>query len=95
MPSLHCVCALLVQGKVVVESGLVMKVRKNGAIVFIPRFGIEGIVYVTSRKQEKEARVAFIFDEVAQRLTSVDTPSNTLRVFDEVCVFPWACCFRV
>lgn len=74
-----------------VESGLVMKVRKNGAIVFIPRFGIEGVVYVSTRQQEKDLKAHFTFDEVAQRLTSVANPAASLRVFDEVCMLLRAC----
>lgn len=75
---------LFFKGKVIVESGLVMKVRKNGAIVFIPRFGIEGIVYVAGRKEDKDVHLLFEYDEVAQRLTSRANPKNTIRVFDEV-----------
>ncbi len=61
-----------------------MKVRKNGAIVFVPRFGIEGIVYVTSWKDEREGKNNYLFDEAAQRLSSISDPSVALRVFDEV-----------
>ena len=61
-----------------------MKVRKNGAIVFVPRFGIEGVVYVTTWKDEREGRNSFLFDEGAQRLTSAVDSALTVRVFDEV-----------
>jgi exoribonuclease R len=78
-------CAFVcMQGKVVTESGLVMKVRKNGAVVFVPRFGIEGIVYVTSWKEEREGKNPYLFDEAAQRLSLATDPSLTIRVFDEV-----------
>lgn len=45
----RCVCE---QGKVVRETALVMRLRRNGVVVLVPRFGIEGTVFMV----EKTAR---------------------------------------
>ena len=56
-----------------------IKVRENGVVVLVPRYGIEGIVYVC----ERGARNPFAFDEKAEALTA---PGCSLRVFDKVTV---------
>ena len=53
------------------------KVRENGVVVLVPRYGIEGIVYVC----ESGAKNPFVFDEAEETLRS---PSCTLRTFDKV-----------
>ena len=53
------------------------KVRENGVVVLVPRYGIEGIVYVC----ESGAKNPFVFDEAGETLRS---PSCTLRTFDKV-----------
>ena len=61
------------------EAAYVIKVRENGVVVLVPRYGIEGIVYVC----ERGARNPFAFDEKAEALTA---PGCSLRVFDKVTV---------
>ena len=67
------------RGKEVREAAYVIKVRENGVVVLVPRYGIEGIVYVC----ERGARNPFAFDEKAEALTA---PGCSLRVFDKVTV---------
>ena len=62
----------------VMADARVMKVKENGLIVFVPRYGIEGPVYLTpppsssGKSKEEKITVAprdnFVFDEEAQTL---------------------------
>ena len=51
--------------------------RENGVVVLVPRYGIEGIVYVC----EAGAKNPFAFDQAEEILSS---PSCSLRTFDKV-----------
>ena len=48
------------QGKVVRETALVMRLRRNGVVVLVPRFGIEGTVFMV----EKTARGVCVCGEL-------------------------------
>mgnify|MGYP002849798041 CR=1 FL=1 len=67
------------RGRETKEDAYIIKVRENGVVVLVPRYGIEGIVYVC----ERGARNPFAFDEKAEALTA---PGCSLRVFDKVTV---------
>ena len=43
----------MLQNKVVEELGLVMRLRRNGVVVLVPRFGIEGNVFLVSNESRK------------------------------------------
>lgn len=62
----------------------IVKVRQNGIIVFVPKFGIEGPVYFVAKGAEAEA--AFTIDETKQCVSAVDG-SASYTVFDKVAVF--------
>jgi len=62
------------------EEGYVMFVRKNALQVLIPKYGLEGTVYL-SKKKESEG--LFKFDEEALTQSFGDT---TIHVFDKVIV---------
>ena len=53
------------------------QVRENGVVVLVPRYGIEGIVYVAARGE----RSAFAYDAKTDALIA---PGCTLRTFDKV-----------
>jgi len=59
------------------EDAYIIKVRDNGVVVLVPRYGIEGIVFVS----EGDAVSPFTFDEKAECLRA---PGCVLRVFDKV-----------
>ena len=59
------------------EDAFVIKVRENGVVVLVPRYGIEGIVYVCGRGQ----RSPFTYDE---KLDQLACPGCVLRTFDKV-----------
>ena len=61
-----------------------MQVRANGLIVFIPKFGIEGVVHLTP-KEDKNAPSppAYKLDEERQTVTSADG-ALAFTVFDNV-----------
>ena len=60
-----------------------MRVRKNGAIVLVPRFGIEGPVYVAA-KEDTATLSQYRFEEEKKALVHLTDDSKSLRVFDEV-----------
>jgi len=65
--------------KVVVEDAYIIRVKANGFIVLVPRYGIEGIVYVAEKKKKTSSH--FIFNETLQTLRMKDV---TFKVFDRV-----------
>ena len=59
------------------EDAYVIKVRENGVVVLVPRYGIEGIVYVCAAG----ARNPFEYDAKKDVLRA---PGCVLRTFDKV-----------
>ena len=53
------------------------QVRENGVVVLVPRYGIEGIVYVCEAGQQS----SFTYDP---KLDVLQAPGCTLRTFDKV-----------
>jgi exosome complex exonuclease DIS3/RRP44 len=78
--------------RVVVEAGIVMKLRANGVVVLVPRYGLEGTVILGTARGSAEPRAVpaapprrtLVFDEVSQVLTDASDSALCLRVFDEV-----------
>merc|ERR1712196_265121 len=79
--ALHTV--LYFQSRKITEPACVMRVRKNGAIVLVPRFGIEGPVYVAA-KEDTATLSQYRFEEEKKALVHLTDDSKSLRVFDEV-----------
>ena len=73
---------LLFRGTVHIEDGYVTRLRQNGFLVFLPKFGVEGIVHVCTPADP----TAFVLDEHAQTLTSRDNPRTVIRVLDKVVI---------
>mmetsp|Transcript_15462 Transcript_15462/g.48742 ORF Transcript_15462/g.48742 Transcript_15462/m.48742 type:complete len:277 (+) Transcript_15462:1146-1976(+) len=65
------------RGKEVVEDAHVIKVRDNGVVVLVPRYGIEGVIFVCGAGE----RNPFAFDEAAETLHA---PGCSLSTFDKV-----------
>ena len=58
--------------------------RANGLIVFIPKFGIEGVVHLTPKEDKKApSPAAYKLDEERQTVTSADG-ALAFTVFDKV-----------
>lgn len=72
---------LYFKNRVVEEEGFVIRIMKNGFIVLIPRYGIEGIIY--SSKDSKSASSVFTYDSKENILVS---KTATIRVFENVTV---------
>lgn len=60
-----------------VEDAHIIKVRENGVVVLVPRYGVEGIVYVCKSGE----RNPFVYDEKRDLLCA---PGCELRTFDKV-----------
>ena len=60
-----------------VEDAYIIKVKENGVVVLVPRYGIEGIVYVS----EKGAKSPFTYDAKNDLLAA---PGCVLKTFDKV-----------
>jgi exosome complex exonuclease DIS3/RRP44 len=67
------------RGKVLQEVGRVLKVRQNGVVILVPRYGVEAIAYVAAKDQPSQ----FVFDQQGQALHSASL-GITLRQFDSV-----------
>ncbi|KAK0603545.1 hypothetical protein LWI29_006112 [Acer saccharum] len=65
----------------------IVKIRSNGFIVFVPKFGIEGPVYLTSKGQKGDGE--WYVDEQQQKIIKMDSSISysvlqTLRIHMEV-----------
>ncbi|KAI9193160.1 uncharacterized protein BJ171DRAFT_431682 [Polychytrium aggregatum] len=80
--SVELFTTLYFRDKKVDEEGYVIRVLKNGFVVLIPRYGIEGIVYTTAPGAAAGSS-AFAFDPAANTLTS---PNLTVKIFLKVTV---------
>ncbi|XP_069698692.1 exosome complex exonuclease RRP44 [Periplaneta americana] len=73
---------LFFRGKVQDEQGYVLYVRKNALQILIPKYGLEGTLYVSPRKGEK-LNVTFVYNEEEQTQKCGDV---SFRPFDPVTV---------
>jgi len=73
--------------RTVVADARVVKVRANGLIVFVPKYGIEGPVFLTTDEKGKKGAGGdeFVVDEEAQAVTSKDGQQRFV-VFDKLAV---------
>eukprot|EP01138_Halocafeteria_seosinensis_P004979 gb/GECG01005091.1/.p1 GENE.gb/GECG01005091.1/~~gb/GECG01005091.1/.p1 ORF type:complete len:390 (+),score=60.88 gb/GECG01005091.1/:1-1170(+) len=63
------------RNKIVLEEAVVMKLRANGVVVLVPRFGIEGMVFLIPRSTEKTEPVPTEYNPrefVADKTTSAN-----------------------
>lgn len=70
-----------------VEEAMVMRVRSNGLVVLVPRFGIEGTVFLqprgTSKDDDTESEFLH-YDADAETLVHRESPGSVLTVFQPV-----------
>ncbi|GAA5803489.1 hypothetical protein EDC94DRAFT_565135 [Helicostylum pulchrum] len=66
------------RNKTEVEEGRVIRVLKNGIIVLVPKYGVESIVYTTSKGSTSSP---FVYDDDDKSLTAGDIK---LKTFDSV-----------
>uniref|UniRef100_A0A383VI63 Uncharacterized protein n=1 Tax=Tetradesmus obliquus TaxID=3088 RepID=A0A383VI63_TETOB len=71
----------------VVADARVVKVKQNGLVVFVPKYGIEGPVYLTPKDAANNANATqqFVLDEEKQTVVSTDG-SIRFAVFDKCAV---------
>ncbi|XAR73670.1 Exoribonuclease II [Bertholletia excelsa] len=67
----------------------ILKIRSNGFIVFVPKYGIEGPVYLTSRGGKGKGGVEWVVDELQQKVKKSDGSISygvlqTVRIHMEV-----------
>jgi exosome complex exonuclease DIS3/RRP44 len=80
------------KGRVMTETALVMRLRSNGVVVLVPRFGLESVVVLGRGQDSPEwtgsgpAPRTLSFDEAKQTLVDASEPSLRLTVFQEVTV---------
>lgn len=63
--------------------GYITRIKANGFSVIVPKYGVEGLVYLES---EEGGSPSFIFDENTLTLTSSTNPQLQLCVFAQVLV---------
>ena len=73
------------RGKVVVTEARVIRVRENGLILFVPKFGIEAPVYFASDGAKADASADWELDEQGMSVRSKDG-GQTYRMFDRCAV---------
>jgi exosome complex exonuclease DIS3/RRP44 len=70
------------------ERAVVMRLRSNGLVVLVPRFGLESPVFLVpkgkSKADQPEPADWVTYDADAETIVHVQQPLITLKVFDEV-----------
>jgi exosome complex exonuclease DIS3/RRP44 len=59
------------KGRVIEEDGFVMRIFSNGFVVFVPRFGIEGLIRLKDLAGSERDEVDGVFDQAEYRLEFV------------------------
>jgi len=78
--SLHT--SIFFHKRVIIDSALIIRLRDNGVVVLVPRFGLEGAVILGALPTVRTLRL----DEEAQILQETSSPSLKLSIFQEVVV---------
>lgn len=71
-----------------------IQVKANGLVVFVPRYGIEGPVFLTDKDgnplapdtQQQQQQQQFVLDESKQALVAADGSGVSYAVFDKCAV---------
>jgi exosome complex exonuclease DIS3/RRP44 len=74
------------KGRIVTEEGFVMKVFSNGFVVFVPRFGIEGLIRLRDLTPEGEPEVEGDFDPEEYVLRTKGTRVEEIELFAKATV---------
>jgi exosome complex exonuclease DIS3/RRP44 len=78
--SLHT--SIFFHKRVIIDSALIIRLRDNGVVVLVPRFGLEGAVILGTLPSVRALKL----DEDAQILQDTSSPSLKLSIFQEVVV---------
>lgn len=54
---------LFFRGRTQEENGYILFVRKNALQILIPKFGLEGTIYLSGKKGATKSGIQFVFDE--------------------------------
>eukprot|EP00949_MAST-11_sp_MAST-11-sp1_P001541 g1541.t1 len=71
-------------GRSMVVEASVMRVMRTGVVVLVPRYGIEGMVHLVTKKEEDEGKNPFTFDEENMLLQHREEKRRRIQVFDPV-----------
>jgi exosome complex exonuclease DIS3/RRP44 len=75
------------KGKKESENGYVTKILKNGFVVLIPKYGIEGIVYSSSSSSSTEPNILYnAHDNSLETYSSDGKVIGSIKLFDKVAV---------
>jgi exosome complex exonuclease DIS3/RRP44 len=73
------------KGRVLEEDGFVMRIFSNGFVVFVPRFGIEGLIRLRDLSAEGEKEPEGVFDAENYSLEIIKEGGNrTVELFEKV-----------
>ena len=73
------------KGRVLEEDGFVMKIFSNGFVVFVPRFGVEGLIRLRDMGKDGEKEPEGVFDAENYSLeVTREAGSRTLELFEKV-----------
>ena len=70
------------KGRIIEEEGFVMRIFSNGFVVFVPRFGIEGLIRLRDMggEGEKEPEGVFDAEEYSLEISFGDTGKGKRKV---------------
>jgi exosome complex exonuclease DIS3/RRP44 len=73
------------KGRVLEEDGFVMRIFSNGFVVFVPRFGIEGLIRLRDMGKDREKEPEGVFDAENYSLEIVrDDGNRTVELFEKL-----------
>ena len=65
-----------------IDTACVIKIKSNGAVVLVPKYGIEGPVYVC--KKGEESASGYRYEENKMALVHLKDEEKSLRIFQEI-----------
>lgn len=72
------------KGRVIDEEAFVMKVFSNGFVVFVPRFGIEGVIRLRDMVEQGQVEPEGVFDAEAYTLQIEGPRATSVALFEKV-----------
>nr|POF08126.1 exosome complex exonuclease dis3 [Quercus suber] len=74
------------KGRVIDEDGFIMRIFSNGFVVFVPRFGVEGLIRLRdlAEQEEKEPESVFNGEDYSLELKSGPKAGRKLELFEKI-----------
>ena len=73
---------LYFQNRPTIDTACVIRIKSNGAVVLVPKYGIEGPVYVCKKGEESTSE--YRYEEQNMALVHIKDDTKSLKIFQEI-----------